>query len=143
MELLKDIANISGKSGLYRILKPSRSGVIVESLDDKKERQMVNASARVSILKDITIYTEVHNKVTPLSEVFVKIKELHGENVEIDAKNAANNVLFDFLASVMPDFDRQKVYHSDIRKMISWYNILAKYFPEALEAPVEIAKEHK
>jgi hypothetical protein len=89
-------------------------------------------------LKDITIYTEVHNKTTPLSEVFIKIKELHGEKIEIDTKNAANNVLFDFLATVMPDFDRQKVYHSDIRKMISWYNILAKHFPEALEAPVEI-----
>ena len=46
-----------------------------------------------------------------------------------------------FLASVLPTYDREKVYHSDIRKMISWYNILAKYFPEALEAPVEIAKE--
>jgi Domain of unknown function (DUF5606) len=139
MELLKDIANISGKSGLYKILKPTRAGVIVEGLDDKKTKEMVGANARVSVLKDITIFTEDVNHSVALSDLFLKIRETNGETVELDSKNATNNQLFDFLTSVLPDFDRDKVYPSDIRKMISWYNILSKHTPEIFEVP-EIEK---
>jgi len=89
MELLRDIAHISGKSGLFRILKPGRAGVIVESLDDKKQREMVSANARVSVLKDISIYTEDYNKSTPLGDLFLKIREVYGEIVEKDLKNAS------------------------------------------------------
>ena len=113
MELLRDIAHISGKSGLYKILKPGRGGVIVETLDDKKQREMVSANARVSVLKDISIYTEDQNKSLPLS----------------------NNQLFDFFAQIMPDFDRQKVYPADIKKIIGWYNVLSKQLPEVFTAP--------
>ena len=135
MELLRDIAHISGKSGLYKILKPGRSGVIVETLDDKKQREMVNANARVSVLKDISIYTEDQNKSIPLSDIFLKIRELHGETVADDYKNFSNNQLFDFFAQVMPDFDRDKVYASDVKKIINWYNVLSKYLPEVFTAP--------
>ena len=62
MELLKEIANFSGKSGLYRILKPGRGGVIVESLDGKREKSMIGASARVSVLKDISIFMATKKK---------------------------------------------------------------------------------
>ncbi|MBA4850779.1 DUF5606 domain-containing protein [Emticicia sp. BO119] len=137
MELLRDIAHISGKSGLYKILKPGRGGVIVETLDDKKQREMVSANARVSVLKDISIYTEDQNKSIPLSDIFLKIRELHGETVADDYKNFSNNQFFDFFAQVMPDFDRQKVYPSDIKKIISWYNGLSKYLPEIFSAPAE------
>ena len=133
MELLKDIANISGKSGLYKILKPSRAGVIVESLDENKKKEMVGANARVSVLKDISIYTEDKNVSLPLGDLFLKIKEIHGESVETDLKNASNNQLFELLGSVMPDFDRERVHSSDIKKMFSWYNILSKNTPEIFE----------
>lgn len=136
MELLRDIAHISGKSGLYKILKPGRGGVIVETLDDKKQREMVSANARVSVLKDISIYTEDQNKSLPLSDIFLKIRELHGETVAIEYKNFSNNQFFDFFAQVMPDFDRQKVYPADIKKIISWYNALSKYLPEVFTIPV-------
>ena len=96
MELLRDIAHISGKSGLYKILKPGRNGVIVETLDDKKLREMVSANARVSVLKDISIYTEDQNKSLPLSDIFLKIRDLHGETVEDTYKSFSNNQLFDF-----------------------------------------------
>ncbi|RYU97669.1 DUF5606 family protein [Emticicia agri] len=135
MELLRDIAHISGKSGLYKILKPGRGGVIVETLDDKKQREMVSANARVSVLKDISIYTEDQNKSIPLSDIFLKIRELHGETVEDGYKNFSNNQFFDFFAQIMPDFDRQKVYPSDIKKIIGWYNVLSKYMPEVFTAP--------
>lgn len=135
MELLRDIAHISGKSGLYKILKPGRGGVIVETLDDKKQREMVSANARVSVLKDISIYTEDQNKSIPLSDIFLKIRELHGETVADSYKSFSNNQLFDFFAQVMPDFDRQKVYPADVKKIIGWYNGLSKNLPEVFNAP--------
>ena len=141
MELLKDIANISGKSGLYKILKPSRAGVIVESLDENKKKEMVGANARVSVLKDISIYTEDKNVSLPLGDLFLKIKEIHGESVETDLKNASNNQLFELLGSVMPDFDRERVHSSDIKKMFSWFNILSKFMPEIFEQQEEIAEK--
>jgi len=134
MELLRDIAHISGKSGLYKILKPGRSGVIVETLDDKKQREMASANARVSVLKDISIYTEDHNKSIPLSDIFLKIRELHGETVGEEYKNYSSNQLFDFFGAVTPDFDRQRVYSSDIKKIITWYNVLSQYLPEIFTA---------
>ena len=141
MELLKDIANISGKSGLYKILKPSRAGVIVESLDENKKKEMVGANARVSVLKDISIYTEDKNVSLPLGDLFLKIKEIHGESVETDLKNASNNQLFELLGSVMPDFDLERVHSSDIKKMFSWFNILSKFMPEIFEQQEEIAEK--
>lgn len=135
MELLRDIAHISGKSGLYKILKPGRNGVIVETLDDKKQREMVSANARVSVLKDISIYTEDQNKSVPLSDIFLKIRELHGETVADEYKNFSNNQLFDFFGEIVSDFDRQRVYASDIKKIIGWYNVLSKNLPEVFTAP--------
>lgn len=135
MELLRDIAHISGKSGLYKILKPGRNGVIVETLDDKKQREMVSANARVSVLKDISIYTEDQNKSVPLSDIFLKIRELHGETVADEYKNFSNNQLFDFFGEIVSDFDRQRVYASDIKKIIGWYNVLSKSLPEVFTAP--------
>ena len=142
MELLRDIAHISGKSGLYRILKPGRGGVIVETLDEKKQKEMVSSNARVSVLKDISIYTEDPNKSTPLGDIFLKTRELHGEKVEFDFKTAPNSQIFDFFATVTPDFDRERVYASDIKKIVSWFNILSVAMPElfvltAMDAPVE------
>ncbi|MFD2519279.1 DUF5606 family protein [Emticicia soli] len=134
MELLRDIAHISGKSGLYKILKPGRNGVIVETLDDKKQREMVSANARVSVLKDISIYTEDQNKSVPLSDIFLKIRELHGETVADEYKNFSNNQLFDFFGEIVSDFDRQRVYASDIKKIIGWYNVLSKNLPEVFTA---------
>jgi hypothetical protein len=130
MELLRDIAHISGKSGLYKILKPGRGGVIVETLDEKKQKEMVSSNARVSVLKDISIYTEDQNTSIPLGDILLKIRELHGEKVEFNFKSASNNQIFDLFSEIMPEFDRQKVYPSDIKKIIGWYNILSTNLPE-------------
>ncbi len=129
MEILKEIANVSGKSGLYRILKPSRSGVIVESLDGKGEKTMIGASARVSVLKDVSIFTEGNQDSVALSNVFLKIRKKHGEKVEIDLKQASDKDLIEFLDAVLPEFDRSRVYVSDIKKIIQWYNTLSTHFP--------------
>jgi Domain of unknown function (DUF5606) len=142
MELLKEVANISGQSGLYRILKPTRTGVIVESLDGKKARSVVGANARVSVLKDISVYMANHqDNSIPLGDIFLAIREKHGEKVEMNVKSSTDADLFDFLDTVAPDFDREKVFASDVKKMINWYNILSANMPEVFEvipeAPVD------
>jgi hypothetical protein len=131
MEILKEIANVSGKSGLYRILKPGRAGVIVESLDAKKEKSMIGATARVSVLKDVSIFTEGAQESVPLSEVFMSIRNTHGEKVSISPKEASDKELVEFLDEVLPEFDRSRVYASDIKKIINWYNTLSEHFPDA------------
>ncbi len=141
MELLRDIAHISGKSGLYKILKPGRGGVIVETLDEKKQKEMVSSNARVSVLKDISIYTEDQNKSIPLGDILLKARELHGEKVEFDFKSASNNQIFDLFSEIMPEFDRQKVYPSDIKKIIGWYNILSTNLSEIFVPEVTAVTE--
>ncbi len=142
MELLKEVANISGQSGLYRILKPTRTGVIVESLDGKKARSVVGANARVSVLKDISVYMANHqDNAIPLGDIFLAIREKHGEKVDISIKNSTDANLFDFLDSVAPDFDREKVFPSDVKKMINWYNILSTNMPEVFVAPAAVEAE--
>lgn len=132
MELLREVANISGKPGLYRIVKPTRTGVIVETLDAKKEKTVVGGNAKVSVLKDISVYlNDRQDSSKPLAEIFEAIHQLHGTAIELDAKTASNAALLDFLGEVEPNFDRERVYPSDIRKMIVWYNIVAQNLPEA------------
>ncbi len=143
MESLKEIAHISGKSGLYKILKPGRGGVIVESLDQKKQKEMVNANARVSVLKDISIFTEEHNESVLLSEVFLKIREVYGEKLEFNFKEASNNQIFELFETILPNFDKEKVYTSDIKKVISWYNIISEFIPEIFESVVSEQKSEE
>jgi hypothetical protein len=137
MELLQEVANISGKPGLYRIVKPGRAGVIVESLDALKKREMINANAKVSVLKEISVYTEDVNKATPLGEIFTNIRKDFGNKVELDTKTASNKEIFDFFAKVMPDFDRERVYATDVKKIINWYNVLSENLPELFESKEE------
>lgn len=134
MDLLKEVANVSGKPGLFRILKPSRAGVIVESLDEKREKTLIGPTARVSVLKDVSIFTDGAEESVALSDVFLKIREIHGEEVTLSVKTSSDKELIEFLAEVLPEFDRTKVYVSDIKKVITWYNLLSKYTPEAFAA---------
>lgn len=143
MELLKEVANIAGRGGLFRIVKPGRTGVIVETLDGQKKREMISANARVSVLSDISIYTEDFNKSVPLADIFVAIREKNGEKVELDTKNASTSELFDFLGSVMPDFDRERVHPSDVKKLVQWYNLLSTQMPELWETKTEEIVEEK
>lgn len=130
MEALKQIANIAGYSGLYRILKPSRNGVIVESLDEKKAKTMMGPTARVSVLNDISIYVDAEEQSKPLGDVLLAVNEKYGENLTVDPKGP-NNELAEFMASVVPDYDRDRVRTTDIKKLIVWYGILRQYAPEA------------
>ncbi|MCF0049645.1 DUF5606 domain-containing protein [Dyadobacter sp. LJ53] len=140
MDLLKEIANVSGKGGLFRILKPSRAGVIVESLDEKREKTLIGPTARVSVLKDVSIFTDGEEESVPLADVFLKIHEAHGEEVTLQPKTASDKELIEFFDKILPEFDRSKVYVSDIKKIITWYNLLSKYTPELFVAAPEEAE---
>lgn len=117
---LKDILAISGQNGLYRFVSKGRNGVIVEGLTDKK-RMNASSSLRVSALEDIAIYTD--EKEVPLMEVFKKIFTKENGQPSIDSKSAPDQ-LKSYFAEILPDYDRDKVYVSDIKKVFSWYNLL-------------------
>ena len=132
MEALKQIANIAGQSGLFRILKPSRNGVIVESLDDKKAKTMMGPTARVSVLNDISIYVDSPDESMPLAQVLLAVHEKYGDTLTADPKGS-NDELAEFMESVVPDYDRDRVRPTDIKKLIVWYGILIQYAPELFE----------
>jgi hypothetical protein len=129
---LREIAAITGKGGLFKILQPTRSGVIVETLDDKKQRLVISAHQRVSVLKEISIYTQTAEGSVPLEEVLVTIKKEFDDDPGVD-KNSSPEELRAFLKHILPDFDENRVYPSDIKKLVSWYEILYKAAPETLE----------
>lgn len=135
MELLREVAHVSGKSGLYRILKPGRAGAIVESLDDKKEKTMLGPTARVSVLKDISIFTQDPNTNLALGDVMMSVHAHFADKPLPNAKTASDYEMADFMALVAPDYDTERVYLSDVRKLINWYNIVAKNLPQAFEVP--------
>lgn len=129
---LKDIAAISGKSGLYKILKPTRTGVIVESLDAHKKKLVVGGNVRVSVLKDVSIYTTDADGSVPLEEVLYKIKQEFGDDPGVESTSSADE-LEAFMKHVLPNYDAERVYPSDMKKLVMWYHILQNEAPEILE----------
>ena len=139
---LKDIAAISGKPGLYKIFKPTKTGVIVESLDDKKSKMVVGAAHRISVLKEVSVYTTDQEGSLALAIVLDKIREAHKGELAYDAKSSKEE-LTEFIESIVPNYDKDKVYPSDIKKLVSWYNIILKYTPETLETLLQEDEEEK
>jgi hypothetical protein len=118
---LEKVIAITGKPGLYQIISQSKSGIIVEALSDKK-RFPVNSLHNISTLNDIAIYT--YEEEVPLKAVFLNIYEKEGGKTSIDPKSS-KEVLLSYFSEVLPDFDEERVYPSNIKKIISWYNSLA------------------
>ena len=120
---LDKILSISGKPGLYQIVTQTRTGAVVESLNDKK-RITVGAHSNISILSEIAIYTL--SEEVPLREVLKTVKDKsNGEQTAISHK-ASKDDLEEFFFDVLPNYDEDRVYPSDIKKVIQWYNILQK-----------------
>ncbi|WP_448520335.1 DUF5606 family protein [Rhodoflexus sp.] len=128
---LTNIAAVAGKPGLFRVIKPTRTGVILESIDDKRTRFAVGMNSRVSVLKEVAIYAYNAEGSVPLEEV---LRTMHQWQGEIPSPNASAADLTAFLGEILPEFDRDKVYASDIKKLITWFNILSKYDPELFTA---------
>ena len=123
MVMLKNILSISGKPGLYKLVSQAKNMLIVESVTPDKKRMPAYGNERITSLADIAIYTDDAEK--PLKEVLEAIKEKeNGAPATIDTKKAAAEELRQYLSEVLPDFDRDRVYPNDIKKLITWYNIL-------------------
>lgn len=129
---LKEIAAISGKGGLFRILKPTRNGLIVESLDSQKKKLAISASSKVSVLKEISIYTTDKEGTLALEEVLFRIFEKYQLTLPIESK-AESAALMAFIGEIVPEYDIEKVYPSDIKKLLAWYAILAQQAPALLD----------
>lgn len=136
---LKDIAAVAGKSGLFHILKPTRSGVILETLDDKKKKIVTDVNYRVSVLKEISIYTTTVEGSVSLLSVLKKIKSKYSDALATPKNNAD---LITFIANIVPDFDEGRVYPSDVKKLITWYHILSEYAPEIFDENEESETEN-
>lgn len=117
---LKGIISVSGMSGLYKVIAQTKSGFIIESLADKK-RAPIHASNRVSALEDISVF-KVDGDI-PLAEVLKRIKEAKGDDFSFDPKADQNALRKDF-KSIIPEFDEERVYNSDIKKIFTWFSIL-------------------
>jgi len=117
---LKDILAIAGYPGLFKFVSQAKNGIVVESLIDKK-RMPAYASAKVSALEDIAIFTETAE--APLGDIFSKIYEKESGGLAPDAKSSPE-ILLAYFTDILPDFDRKRVYASDIKKVFNWYNIL-------------------
>lgn len=122
---MKDIIlSIAGKPGLYRLVSQGRNMLIVESIDATKRRFPAGIRDRVTSLNDVSMYTEEEDR--PLMEIFDAIsKKENGQCTAISHKTATDDELRAFMAEVVPDYDRDRVYLTDIKKLIQWYNILA------------------
>lgn len=136
---LKDFAAISGKGGLFKVIKPTRSGIIVETIDEHKKKMVASASNRISILEEISLYTNTPEGAIPLKDVFLKIYEEFKDDTGLTGSSSPEE-LSAFIEHLVPEYDKEKVYVSDIKKIVSWYNILTKYHPEIFEEAMEEEK---
>jgi len=130
---LKDILAISGQPGLYKFVAQSSRGVIVEALADGK-RQNIPPTARVSSMGEIAIYTDTEEK--PLEKILQDMfRTLDGK--EAISHKASNDELSAFFGKMVPDYDQERVHVSDMKKVVSWYNILLAKGLIDLEEPKE------
>lgn len=143
--MLKEILAISGRPGLYRLVKYGKNVIIIENITDKK-RGTAHSRDKVISLGDISMYTESGDK--PLGEILEVIKTKYDAKPLDAAKYKEADALQAFFKEIVPDFDTDRVYNTDIKKLISWYNILINsgmtdFLPKEEEKEVKEEKEDK
>ena len=117
------ILAISGKPGLYKLISRGKNNLIVESLDAAHHRMPAFSTDRITSLADIAMFTETDD--IPLMDVFENLKALEeGKKASVDPKKASSKELQDYFTKILPEWDRERVHVSDIKKLISWYNTL-------------------
>lgn len=139
---LAEIASVSGKGGLFKIIKASKSGLILESLDEAKTKLMASSSNKVSLLHEISIYTTTKEGTAPLQDVLQSIWKTFAADTGLDA-DADPSELKAFMKSVLPEYDENRVYVSDIKKLVKWYGIIVQQAPEILAADGAAPAESK
>lgn len=119
------ILAISGRPGLYKLVSRTKASIIVEMLDETHKRVPCFASDRVTSLADIAMYT--YEEDVPLMTILASLRDKEeGKEASINWKKASGAELQEYFATVLPNFDRERVHTSDIKKLLQWYNILVK-----------------
>ncbi len=138
---LKEIVTVSGKNGLFKVMKATRTGMILESMDAHKTRFVAGTQHRLSLLSEISMYVTTTEGNIALQDVLHTIFAAHGKNALPVGSKAEPRELAEFMLTVVPDYDSERVYASDIKKLVSWYGILTEYAPEVLERQEAAAAE--
>ena len=118
--MVERILSISGKPGLFRLISQGKNMLIVENIATKKRQPAYNHDKVIS-LADVAMYTTQGE--VPLYDVFATVAEKNN-NQQVDIKKMTNDEIRDYFGEILPDFDRERVYTTDIRKLFQWYNIL-------------------
>ena len=140
--MLKTILSISGKPGLYKLVSQGKNMLIVESINADKKRFPAYGNEKIISLADIAMYTD--DSEVPLYEVLEAIKSKeNGSAISLDPKKASADELRAYMAEILPNFDRDRVYLNDIKKLISWYNILITNGINEFKAPVEESEKEE
>ncbi|MCR5680217.1 MAG: DUF5606 domain-containing protein [Prevotella sp.] len=117
------ILAIAGKPGLFKLVSRAKNSLIVEALDESHKRIPAFGTDRITSLADIAMFTDTDD--VPLMDVLDSMKTLEqGKKASIDQKKASGDELREYFAKILPNFDRERVHNSDIKKLIQWYNIL-------------------
>ena len=119
---LSDIVSISGMPGLHKVLGRNKNGLIVETIDATKKKFATNARQRVSVLGDIAMFTEEGE--AKLWQILKTIAEKEKAGAKVPDSKAEGEELIAFMKQVLPDYDREKVYTSDMKKLFLWYTTL-------------------
>ncbi|NUM31603.1 MAG: DUF5606 domain-containing protein [Bacteroidetes bacterium] len=137
---LKDVASVFGKSGLHKIIGKGASGLVLESIDEFKKRTITPLSQKVSILEDVSVF--LNDGDVKLHDVFAKMQEMSKENnLSSISKNSSADEIKKWFASIVPDFDREKVYNSDIIKISNWFSILNNFIDFSVKQSEENAEQ--
>ena len=142
---LRQVAAIAGMSGLFKVVKPTRTGVIVESLEENPKNLVAQARHRMSLLDEISIYTTDEEGTVPLAKVFDLMHQKYGDTLPLGDK-PGNEDYRKLLADVLPEYDEERVYVSDMKKLVSWYYIVKDFVgfrEEEAKAPEAAGTESK
>jgi len=132
--MLETILAISGKPGLYKLVSRGNNSLIVETLDVQKKRMPIFGTDKVISLGDIAMYTD--DEEVPLRRVFKNIFDKEsGKKIALDYKKASKDELAAFMAEALPNYDRDRVYPADMKKLAQWYNILIENGVTDFEEP--------
>ena len=147
---METILSVAGKPGLYKLVSRGNMNLIIEALDSTHKRMPVFASDRVTSLVDVAMYTEEDD--VPLMTVFASVRDKEeGKVCSINYKKCSAEELREYFAAVLPNFDRDRVHNSDIKKLLQWYDIMVnaemtkfeEYMPQNEAEETEETAEEK
>ncbi len=119
------ILSISGKPGLFKLVSRGNRNLIVETLDAQHKRMPAFGTDRITSLNDVAMYTDDEDE--PLTKILAAMGKIEGNKpASINAKKASSKELREYFATILPNFDRDRVHDNDIKKLIQWYNILVE-----------------